>query len=209
MENVLDERFRLNHSWSNDYRRSHPYLTILFVSSMATLISSTPLALWKRATPSRPPARRRNPPPFLRCKLNSQVHAPVLGSERLDHLGLLSHSSVSPPVRAPELLPGPELGLLSVLFVLTAVVGSFFTLTIISFPAKNAFRRLKVSSEKLSKVVSEEVPATLSSLRLSVMEINDLTSELSNLRNILSGRQHRTKERTNRQSSRGGRRIHN
>lgn len=106
----------------NDNRRSHPYLTILFVSSMATLISSSPLALWKRATPSRPPARRRNPPPFLCCKLNSREHAPVLGSERLDHLGLLSHSSVSPPVRAPELLPGPELGLLSVLFVLTAVI---------------------------------------------------------------------------------------
>ncbi|KAM0947540.1 hypothetical protein DsansV1_C07g0068531 [Dioscorea sansibarensis] len=166
---------------------------------MATLFSSYPL--WKRAIPSRPPARRRNPPPFLCCKLNSRVHAPVPGSKRSDHLGLLSHSSASPLVRAPELLPGLELGLLSVLFVLTAVVGSFFTLTIISFPAMNAFRRLKVSSEKLSKVVSEEVPGTLSSLRLSGMEINDLTSKLNNLRRILSERQYRKKERTDKRSS--------
>lgn len=45
-----------------------------------------------------------------------------------------------------------------------------------------AFRRLAVSMDELSKVVSEEVPGTLSSLKLSDLEINDLTCQLNNLR---------------------------
>lgn len=45
-----------------------------------------------------------------------------------------------------------------------------------------AFRRLAVSMENLSKVASEEVPGTLSSLKLSGLEINDLTQQLSGLR---------------------------
>jgi hypothetical protein len=45
-----------------------------------------------------------------------------------------------------------------------------------------AFTRLAASMNKLSKVVSEEVPGTLSSLKLSGFEINDLTQQLTNLR---------------------------
>lgn len=36
--------------------------------------------------------------------------------------------------------------------------------------------------DKLSKVVSEEVPGTLSSLKLSGLEINELTQQLDKLR---------------------------
>ncbi|KAJ0978706.1 hypothetical protein J5N97_014180 [Dioscorea zingiberensis] len=170
---------------------------------MAMLFSSSPP--WKPAIPSRTPARRRNPQSFLCCNLDSRVNASVLAWERSDHPGLLSHSSASPLVRGPKLLRGPELGLLSVLFVLSAIVASYFALAIVSFPASNAFRRLKVSIDKLTKVVSEEVPGTLSSLKLSGMEINDLTSELNNLRQRLSGKQYGKKERTNKHSSHGGR----
>lgn len=49
-----------------------------------------------------------------------------------------------------------------------------------------AFKKLGVSVEKLSKVVSEEVPGTLSSLKLSVLEINELTRQLTNLRYFIS-----------------------
>lgn len=45
-----------------------------------------------------------------------------------------------------------------------------------------AFRRLAISMDKVSKVISEEVPGTLSSLKLSGLEINDLTSQLKYLR---------------------------
>ncbi|KAK9144839.1 hypothetical protein Sjap_004742 [Stephania japonica] len=46
----------------------------------------------------------------------------------------------------------------------------------------NAFRRLATSMDKFSKVASEEVPGTLSSLKLSGLEINDLTQQLSKIR---------------------------
>lgn len=45
-----------------------------------------------------------------------------------------------------------------------------------------AFRKLAISMAKLSKVVSKEVPGTLSSLKLSGLEINDLTNLLANVR---------------------------
>ncbi|XP_077219218.1 uncharacterized protein LOC143853356 isoform X1 [Tasmannia lanceolata] len=100
--------------------------------------------------------------------------------------------------------PSPELGLVSLLFVISAAVGAFFSLAIISLPAMNALRRLAVSMDKLSKVVSEEVPGTLSSLKLSGLEINDLTDQLSNLRQRTSGIQYGIKERGKPRSS-GGR----
>jgi len=48
-----------------------------------------------------------------------------------------------------------------------------------------AFGRLGASVEKLSKVVSEEVPGTLSSLKLSSLELNELTKQLRLLRQLL------------------------
>uniref|UniRef100_A0A0E0PH81 Uncharacterized protein n=1 Tax=Oryza rufipogon TaxID=4529 RepID=A0A0E0PH81_ORYRU len=45
-----------------------------------------------------------------------------------------------------------------------------------------ALKRLEIAVHKLSKVVAEEVPGTLSSLKLSCLEINDLTSQLKNFR---------------------------
>jgi len=41
---------------------------------------------------------------------------------------------------------------------------------------------LKTAANRLAKVVAEEAPGTLSSLKLSFLEINDLTSQLNNLR---------------------------
>ncbi|KAF3787354.1 hypothetical protein EJ110_NYTH12105 [Nymphaea thermarum] len=107
--------------------------------------------------------------------------------------------------------PPAELGLLSLLFVVSMFVdfpslpgvackhscgkslsntecnhmqamGAFLSVAVISLPTMNAFRRLAVSMENLSKVASEEVPGTLSSLKLSGLEINDLTQQLSGLR---------------------------
>lgn len=45
-----------------------------------------------------------------------------------------------------------------------------------------AFKKLADSTDKLSKIVSEEVPGTLSSLKLSGFELNELTQQLTNLR---------------------------
>ncbi|KAG9459987.1 hypothetical protein H6P81_004495 [Aristolochia fimbriata] len=92
--------------------------------------------------------------------------------------------------------PTPELGLLSLAFVITAVFGAFVSVAVISLPAMLAFRELAASMQKLTKVVEEEVPGTLSSLKLSSLEINDLTQQLSSLRQKISGKQNgTTKER--------------
>ncbi|KAK9138098.1 hypothetical protein Sjap_008692 [Stephania japonica] len=47
-------------------------------------------------------------------------------------------------------------------------IGAVFALATVSIPTMNAFRRLATSMDKFSKVASEEVPGTLSSLKLSV-----------------------------------------
>ncbi|TVU17955.1 hypothetical protein EJB05_34017, partial [Eragrostis curvula] len=56
--------------------------------------------------------------------------------------------------------------------------------TILSFSAHRAMQKLEVTTNKLAKFIEEEVPGTLSSLKLSFLEINDLTSQLTNLRKI-------------------------
>ncbi|XP_042475251.1 uncharacterized protein LOC122057267 [Macadamia integrifolia] len=97
----------------------------------------------------------------------------------------ISHFATSFGLRRPT----PELGLISLVFVLSTAAGAIFLLALISIPTKNAFRKLSASMRKLSKVVSEEVPGTLSSLKLSGIEINDLTQQLSTLRQKISGYQ--------------------
>ncbi|ERN02050.1 hypothetical protein AMTR_s00045p00130710 [Amborella trichopoda] len=107
------------------------------------------------------------------------------------------HFAHSLGIRPEAFCPSPEIGLCSVLFVLSVAMGAFLSVAIISLPAMNAFRRLSVSMDKLSNVVSKEVPGTLSSLKLSGLEINDLTQQLSNLRQRLSGNLFGKKERRN------------
>ncbi|XP_047175765.1 uncharacterized protein LOC124843164 isoform X1 [Vigna umbellata] len=80
--------------------------------------------------------------------------------------------------------PNPELGFLSYLFVLSMAFGAFFSVAVVSIPTLIAFGRLGASVNKLAKVVSEEVPGTLSSLKLSSLELNELTQQLSLLRQL-------------------------
>ena len=47
---------------------------------------------------------------------------------------------------------------------------------------EQALQRLEMAVNNLAKIVAEEVPGALSSLELSLLEINDLTSQLKNLR---------------------------
>ncbi|KAJ0091984.1 hypothetical protein Patl1_24712 [Pistacia atlantica] len=69
------------------------------------------------------------------------------------------------------------------------LLGYYFNsyLDVYFFCCVQTFKKLGVSVDKLSKVVSEEVPGTLSSLKLSGLEINELTRQLTNLRQKISG----------------------
>lgn len=124
-----------------------------------------------------------------------------------EYSGLVLHrtqSHASAPQQQLGFRRGPELGLVSLLFVISMVTGSFISLAVISFPVFRAVRRSKISMDKLSDVVSEEVPGTLSSLKLSGLEINDLTCQLKYLRQRMSGNQYGKKAQTNKARPRGG-----
>ncbi|KAF7123203.1 hypothetical protein RHSIM_Rhsim12G0024800 [Rhododendron simsii] len=92
-----------------------------------------------------------------------------------------------PPINFLKRLPAPELGLLSLVFALSVSIAAIISVALISIPTAVALRRSAVAVEKLVGVASEELPGTLYSLRLSGMEIGDLTRELRKLRNWVSG----------------------
>ncbi|CAI9771125.1 unnamed protein product [Fraxinus pennsylvanica] len=83
--------------------------------------------------------------------------------------------------------PSPEFGLISLLFVLSMAIGAVLSLAIIAIPAMFNLRRLATSMDKLSGLVSKEVPGTLLSLKLSCLEIKEFTQQLSVLRRRISG----------------------
>ncbi|XP_057747282.1 uncharacterized protein LOC130966488 [Arachis stenosperma] len=98
--------------------------------------------------------------------------------------------AAAPPVAAATkqwFRPTLELGIILNLFVFTMLMCAFVSVFLVSIQTPIAFRRLGASVNRLSKIVSEEVPGTLSSLKLSSMELNDLTQKLGNLRHIISG----------------------
>ncbi|XP_029153263.1 uncharacterized protein [Arachis hypogaea] len=98
--------------------------------------------------------------------------------------------AAAPPVAAATkqwFRPTLELGIILNLFVFTMLMCAFVSVFLVSIQTPIAFQRLGASVNRLSKIVSEEVPGTLSSLKLSSMELNDLTQKLGNLRHIISG----------------------
>ncbi|KAL9410021.1 hypothetical protein AB3S75_043891 [Citrus x aurantiifolia] len=128
-------------------------------------------------------------------KSNNTVITPSPPRPHPQMSSLLSSSSAPPFINAVN--NPPELPLLSLLFVLSMAIGAIFSLAVISIPTMIAFKKLADSADKLSKIVSEEVPGTLSSLKLSGFELNELTQQLTNLRLKISGTQY-AKSKTSR-----------
>ncbi|KAI3905381.1 hypothetical protein MKX01_040072 [Papaver californicum] len=157
---------------------------------------------------------------LLRPKTNThfaaKITADLVGQSKsnLNEVALISNHSSSSTSAAPITLrdlglqPTPKLGLVSILFVLSMVFGSFLSLIIVSIPALTSLRRLGISMEKLLKVVSEEVPGTLSSLKLSGLEITELNQQLGSIRKKIFGSQNGGKgggKRRNQRNAEGGR----
>uniref|UniRef100_A0A0D9WCI3 Uncharacterized protein n=1 Tax=Leersia perrieri TaxID=77586 RepID=A0A0D9WCI3_9ORYZ len=154
------------------------------MSSRFTLLSSPATAT---ATARSPPRRRHK----FYLSATSRPSTSSSSSRALSHGGgsstMLVAAQSQPPLPPPPLAAGAvrrdaSTGLAFLLFVLAAVMGSFLSLIIFSFPTWRAMQKLEIAVHKLSKVVAEEVPGTLSSLKLSCMEINDLTSLLKKFR---------------------------
>ncbi|KAM5568483.1 hypothetical protein ABKV19_016178 [Rosa sericea] len=120
----------------------------------------------------------------------SKLQLPNIPSSQTQPLLSSSSSSVTSPsvqlLRALRIRPTPELGLASLLFVLSTAFAALFSLAIFSIPTITALRKLATSVDKLSHVVSREVPGTLLSLKLSGLEVNDLTKQLTSIRKMIS-----------------------
>ncbi|KAH6760309.1 chitinase-like protein [Perilla frutescens var. hirtella] len=93
---------------------------------------------------------------------------------------------VRSPSSPPSLIPGPKLSLSDQAFLLLAFIGcttsiAFSCLVAAAVPTLFAMRRAAISLSKLADTARDELPSTMAAIRLSGMEISDLTLELSDL----------------------------
>ncbi|PIN19954.1 hypothetical protein CDL12_07344 [Handroanthus impetiginosus] len=98
---------------------------------------------------------------------------------------LLNFEVRSPFVPA-NVLAAPKLSLSDQAFLLLAFIGcttsvAFTSLVVSAVPTLFAMRRAAISLSKLADTAREELPSTMAAIRLSGMEISDLTLELSDL----------------------------
>ncbi|KAG9451187.1 hypothetical protein H6P81_011152 [Aristolochia fimbriata] len=111
-------------------------------------------------------------PPFASLSVRAVDDAP--------EQGLVSSVGIPPPVTmASWNLNQKHILMLSVIACTTAISATWLFLSAI--PALLAFKRASESLEKLLDVTREELPDTMAAVRLSGMEISDLTMELSDL----------------------------
>ncbi|XP_059308169.1 uncharacterized protein LOC132059559 isoform X2 [Lycium ferocissimum] len=93
---------------------------------------------------------------------------------------------IGSPKNLPSLLFLPKLSLSDRAFFLLAFIActtsvAFTSLVVAAVPTLFAMRRAAISLSKLADTAREELPSTMAAIRLSGMEISDLTLELSDL----------------------------
>uniref|UniRef100_A0A0D3EGL5 DUF948 domain-containing protein n=1 Tax=Brassica oleracea var. oleracea TaxID=109376 RepID=A0A0D3EGL5_BRAOL len=127
------------------------------------------------------PFRRRYTPrqASLRfAKVSDSITSPLYSNPQ-ESSGLTS-SVGQPPLQLSQwTLTQKHFVLLNVVACVTAISASWLFLAAI--PTLLAFKKAAESLEKLLDVTREELPDTMAALRLSGMEISDLTVELSDL----------------------------
>ncbi|CAN6336245.1 unnamed protein product [Urochloa humidicola] len=146
------------------------------------------------------PARASRPSSVLAHGASARYRSQPQPQPRL--VAAQSHPPPPLPV-AGAVRRDAETGLALLLVVLAAVMSCFLSLTIISFAASRTLQKLETAANKLVKVVADEAHGTLSSLKLSLLEINDLTSQLTNLRKMLTIRRFWNEASTNASSRTG------
>ncbi|XP_020255611.1 uncharacterized protein LOC109832640 isoform X2 [Asparagus officinalis] len=132
--------------------------------------------------PSPPPASSF---PRLLFLKSTKLHRPrprislAIGSSA-DSAGLSSTVGSPPPIELSQWSLGPRH--IRVLNVAACVVAISTTWLFFSaIPSLLAFKRAAESMEKLLDVTAEELPDTMAAVRLSGMEISELTVELSDI----------------------------
>ncbi|WCJ43697.1 hypothetical protein M5689_024421 [Euphorbia peplus] len=115
---------------------------------------------------SKPTTESGGPPSNdLRTNLNMQVGNQIVPS--------FLHNSIK--------LSSADQAFFLLSFIACTTSVAFTSLVIAAIPTLNAMRRAAISLSKLADTAREELPSTMASIRLSGMEISDLTLELSDL----------------------------
>ncbi|QHO16404.1 hypothetical protein HN51_032120 [Arachis hypogaea] len=110
----------------------------------------------------------------LSCSLAAQPHS------HAPQQPLYTSTVVSSSPQLPQLrLSQRHITLLNVVACVTAICATWLFCSAI--PTLLAFKRAAESLEKLMDTTREELPGTMAAIRLSGMEISDLTTELSDL----------------------------
>ncbi|XP_020212954.1 uncharacterized protein LOC109797352 isoform X2 [Cajanus cajan] len=107
--------------------------------------------------------RRSLPQPLCSLSVQPSQHTSTVGSPSLQHWNLTSRHVTA----------------LNVFACATAICATWLFCSAI--PALLAFKRAAESMEKLMDATREELPNTMAAIRLSGMEISDLTTELSDI----------------------------
>ncbi|KAG2305444.1 hypothetical protein Bca52824_034095 [Brassica carinata] len=111
--------------------------------------------------------------------LISRASISVLEDQSIDSFKMKLSSSVSPPL-AKVMSKGDQAFLLLAFIACTTSV-AFTSFVITAVPTLLAMGRAASSFAKLADTARQELPSTLAAIRLSGMEISDLTLELSEL----------------------------
>ncbi|XP_051120182.1 uncharacterized protein LOC127243964 [Andrographis paniculata] len=121
---------------------------------------------------------------FAAASQNSSENGGLVSEPRIGN-GCFKFEVRSPFVPA-RIISVPRLSLTDQAFLLFAFIGSttclaFTSLVVAAVPTLFAMRRTAISLAKLADTAREELPSTMAAIRLSGMEISDLTLELSDL----------------------------
>ncbi|GAB2211731.1 hypothetical protein Droror1_Dr00025064 [Drosera rotundifolia] len=161
---------------------------------MLTLSISLPVATFSvPSLPFSPPKRRRSNPnhnPFStlfltrRCGWISGLCWSDAGSRRAGdrwHVGVGNHGSVT-----VTRLGAWEQGFLLLAFIALTMSVAFVSFVMTAVPTLKAMRRTAIAFSRLADTATKELPSTMAAVRLSGMEISDLTLELNELSQEIS-----------------------
>lgn len=154
--------------------KSHnQFYTLSRINPISYQISSVPIVIFN--SQFKPPRLFR----VCRAQNNGPVSSPA------DELPTQLKVVVGSP-SIPSFVPGAKLSLSDQAFFLLAFIActtsvAFTSLVVAAVPALYAMGRAAISLSKLADTAREELPSTMAAIRLSGMEISDLTLELNDL----------------------------
>ncbi|KAG9446171.1 hypothetical protein H6P81_012299 [Aristolochia fimbriata] len=117
---------------------------------------------------------------FCSSKSVEQSHVSRLSAQESEFRVAVGNPHLSPVVRVSKMSLGDQAFFLLSFIAFTTSI-AFTSLVVAAVPTLYAMARAATSLSKLADTAREELPSTMAAIRLSGMEISDLTLELSDL----------------------------